>query len=92
MSRIAVFLPNFSDNHPNTSVKPMAPNDASDEIHDSSSLSIFPDVSGVSSDLKSSKLGPVKPITIPKMNAVRFTGTIGESCCFQSYRANCRAN
>lgn len=50
----------------------MAPNDGSDEIHDSSSVVIIPPSSGVSVDLKSSRFGPVKPITMPKMNAGRL--------------------
>jgi hypothetical protein len=73
MSKIAVFLPNLSDKKPKTKVNPMAPKDARDEIHDSSSAVIFPDGKGELSDLKSSKFGPVNPMTMPKMNAVRLT-------------------
>jgi hypothetical protein len=51
----------------------MPPKADNDEIHDSSSRVIFPDVNGVSSDLKRPKFGPVNPITIPKMNAVKLT-------------------
>lgn len=51
----------------------MAPKPDNDEIHDSSSVVIFPDAKGVSSDLNSSKFGPVNPITIPKIKAVKFT-------------------
>lgn len=51
----------------------MAPNADKEEIHDSSSDVIFPEAKGESSDLKSSKLGPVKPITIPNMKAVKLT-------------------
>lgn len=51
----------------------MAPKADRDEIQDSSSCVILPDVSGDSSDLKSSRFGPVNPMTIPNMNAVKFT-------------------
>lgn len=73
MSRIAVFRPNFSDNQPKTSVNPIAPNAASEDIQDSSSFVILPDANGEFSDLNNSKLGPVKPMTMPNINAVKFT-------------------
>jgi hypothetical protein len=56
----------------------MAPKAANDEIHDSSSIVIFPDCNGVLSDLKSSKFGPVKPMTIPNIKAVKFTEIMNE--------------
>lgn len=59
-------------------MKPIAPKAASEEIQDSSSVVIFPEAKGVASDLKSSKLGPVNPITIPNMKAVRFTRMMNE--------------
>lgn len=70
MSDIATFLPNFSEIYPNTRTNPMAPNADKELIHDSSSAVIAPDFKGEFSDLNSSKFGPVKPITIPNMNAV----------------------
>lgn len=76
ISRIDIFLPSFSEIHPYTKVKPIVPNAVSDEIHDSSSLVIFPELKGVSFDLNSSRFGPLKPITTPKMKAVKFTAKI----------------
>jgi hypothetical protein len=51
----------------------MAPNADNELIHDSSSGVIRPDFNGVLSDLKSSKFGPVKPITMPNIKAVSWT-------------------
>lgn len=68
-----IFLPNFSVIHPYTNTNPIMPKADSDEIHDSSSVVIFPELKGVSSDLNSSRFGPLKPIATPKMNAVMFT-------------------
>lgn len=59
--------------YPKIKTNPIAPKADSELIHDSSSAVIGPDFSGECSDLKSPKLGPVKPITIPKMRAVSWT-------------------
>lgn len=59
--------------YPKTRVKAIAPNDGKADIHEISSVVIFPPFRGVSSDLKSSIFGPVNPITIPNMKAVRLT-------------------
>lgn len=65
-------------------MNPIAPKAANDDIHDSSSVVILPVESGDSFDLKSSRLGPVNPITIPKMNAVKFTKNgLNESLVFR---------
>jgi hypothetical protein len=48
----------------------MAPNADSEPIHDFSSSVILPCFKGEFSDLKSSRFGPVNPMTIPNMNAV----------------------
>lgn len=67
---IAIFRPNFSEIHPKTNTKAMPPKEASDDIHDSSSLVMGSCFNGEFSDLNNCKFGPVKPITIPKMKAV----------------------
>lgn len=51
----------------------MAPKAESEDIHDSSSVVIFPESKGDASDLNNSRFGPGKPMTMPKMNAVKFT-------------------
>lgn len=68
----------------------MAPKAASDEIHDTSSGVIFPDVNGESSDLKSSKFGPVNPITMPKIKAVKLTES--EIKVYECHKFFCRSN
>jgi len=70
MSRIATLRPNLSEIQPKIRTNPIAPNAESELIHDSSSSVILPCFSGEWSDLKSSRLGPVKPMTIPNMKAV----------------------
>ena len=65
---IAIFLPNFSESHPNNTVV-KEPNIKIDPAHADSSIVSFA-LSGVLSDLKEGRLGPNQPITIPKMKAV----------------------
>lgn len=54
----------------------MPPNDIIEDIHDPSFVVIFPETKGDASDLKSSRLGPLKPIATPKIKAVIFTETL----------------